>query len=127
VRVTVSIDNRKQFGDRRWSGRLADVKAMQFVWPSDGADLHLATDTHTHDHTDAQTRTPSPSPVQPPIHVTPSPQPQASNTPTDTVAQHAAAHNDSHADSDTDSPGRSYVYTQAIAAFPKWTNQNNVQ
>jgi hypothetical protein len=89
----------------------------------------LAADTDTHDHADAQTHTHTATFAEPNryIHVDAfSAAASEQHTDRNTAAQlHATAHSDPHADSDchTDSPGRGYVYTQAIAAFPKWTNQ----
>ena len=130
--VTVSIDNRTQFlGDPPMVGRLADVQAIQFA---DGRLMARAIYTWPptptpHDHTDAQTHTDTVTIAEPNRHIhvdALSAAASEQHTDRDTAAQlHAAAHSDPHADSDshTDGPGRSSVYTQAIAAFPKWTNQ----
>jgi hypothetical protein len=81
----------------------------------------LAADPGTDDHINAQTHTDTDAEPDRHIHVDAlSAAASEQHSDSDT-----AAHCDPHADSDshTDGPNRSYVYTQAIAAFPKWTNQ----
>jgi hypothetical protein len=86
-------------------------------------------DADTCDHTDAETHAHTVTNAEPnrSVHVdalSAAAGDQHSNR--NTAARlHAAAHSTPHTNSaiHTDSFGRSYAYTQSIAASPKWTNQ----
>ena len=86
-------------------------------------------DTDTRDHTDAETHAYAVTIAEPnrSVHVDAlSAAASEQHTDRDTTARlNAAANSKPHSDSasPTDDSGSSYAYAQAIAAFPKWTNQ----